>query len=291
MRQQAHQETQPGGKKPAKNKPSGPAQLKPVALQSALVLKGGHLRKPMTMDTFTFEGQAFVKLTKREAWLCQVAAGKARGLDPLSRTTLMDDLAASLRSGSRADASASAPAAAKADPMRALGLDEAVTDEAMLTGLRYVGKKKPKAAKPQIVKVAPPASASRVSGGPSQVSLLTRAPGGAALRQGVLLHVDHVPWAVEVLLLQVKEGGVTFVPPESRLREPWFALGESTWRCRAMAPNGDVLRKRIKVPLVLEEVASGSKRMLTRVEYQKLKKEKLGEILAWREHVQQGFSD
>ena len=93
------------------------------------------------------------------------------------------------------------------------------------------------------------------------------------------------------MLQQVKTGGVDFSPPESKLREPWFALDESTWRCRAKAPSGEVLRKRIKVPLVLENFEGGSKRALTTTQYMQMKQEKLDDILAWRENVQMGFSD
>ena len=132
MRQQAQRLTKPAIKKPAKNKGHATSQLKPVLVESALVLKGGHLRKAMSLESVVFEGESFVKLTKREAWLCQVAAGKARGLDPLSRTTLMDDLGAALRSALLdPEGAANLGAARAADPMLGLGLDEAVTDGAM----------------------------------------------------------------------------------------------------------------------------------------------------------------
>lgn len=291
MRQQAQRKRRWTGAEPAFKKAPVEKQMKPVQVESALVLKGGHLRKAMSLDPVPFDGQQFVKLSKRESWLCQVAAGKARGLDPLSRTSLTDDLAASLRSKTQEDEQTSAHASQKADPMHALGLDEAVTDDARRASLQQKVTKQPKAKKPNIIMVKAPSYASRASGGPVQVSLLTRPPRGPPLRQGVLLHVDHIPWAVDILLHQVKQGGVDFSPPESKLREPWFALDESSWRCRAKTPSGEIVRKRIMVPLVLDNFVGGGKRVLTKAEYQKMKQEKLDEILEWRERVQQGFSD
>ena len=51
------------------------------------------------------------------------------------------------------------------------------------------------------------------------------------------------------------------------------------------------MRKRVCVPLVMENDMTGSKRVLTKGEYAVLKQEKLEEVLQWRELVQLGFAD
>lgn len=278
----------------AKAKVKAKATFKPVSTDMSFVVCGGLLRKPVCVDIAHFDGDKFVKITKREAWLCQLIAGKARGLDPLSRTTLIEQLSQGLKDTmSRAPAGTAMPGApssqaAVEDPMLALDLDdaEAVAPPAPKT-------KKLQSNAPVVVHVpakspyedAPCAS----SGGPPTLKMLSRAPKAAALRHGIYLHVDLLPWCCQKLRLQYEQGGVTYSPPDASLRQPWFSRSDCAWYCRAKTPAGGIVRKKVAVPTFSE--TGPARRSLSFKEFASAKQEKLAAIKEWREAIQLGFAE
>ena len=84
---------------------------------------------------------------------------------------------------------------------------------------------------------------------------------------------------------QVVGGGVEFVPPETKLAQPFFASRDHSWVARARNPSGEIVRKTISVPMSVV-TAQGMKRNLTAVEYKEFKKAKLEEIREWQANVE-----
>ena len=241
-------------------KPAAGKGFRPVSCGRGFVVSGGMLRKAICVDTVDFDGQSYVKLARGESWLCHAASGKARGLNPLQRTSLISVLLRGSTVPSEASTDSPSPSkhspSSSGDGMSGLGLDDDISgsgldDEKPLLQqgsvekpLLQQGSRTSTPRLPEVIRVPIPShlrGADRGVQGPEAVRLLSRLPKGALGKQTVLLHVDFVPWAVRCLHDEVKSGGVMFQPEETTLTKPYFSLKDRRWMARGKAPNGDPL--------------------------------------------------
>lgn len=265
-----------------KNKKGTVGKDVPFRCEEAFVVSGGKLAKPMAVECFRHEGLAYIKVSKREAWLCHACAGKARGTDPLARTRLIEDIVAALRT---AKSDESRAGDAPADSMAGLGLDDyTVASSAPLP--RRGRKGQPKVPLESVIATVP----MRQQGGSvAQVRCLNKAPGGAKCTKSIYILCDQVPWLVAALAAEVARGGVDFEPPEATLRQPWWAPRERAWKCRAKSLEGSVVRKHVAVPTHIVS-DRGVKRPMSDGEFKACKAAKLQDILSWRDQVESGFA-
>jgi len=224
------------------------------------------------VDYVRFTEKAFVKISKREAWLCHCVAGKARGLDPLARTKVLDELIKGCANGGGRDD-------APADPMAALGLDDDPVGEAALP--MRASKKS------NVVVYDLSVKSPLVKGQFHIVRCLSRPPGKPLPRGTVYVMSDDLPWVIHALTHEVQAGGVEYEPEDTTLRQPYWMPKVSAWRVRAKLPDGTVLRRQISVPRIVAQDL-GCKRSLSDSEFRRSKEAKLLERCAWRDDVEAG---
>lgn len=264
--------------RPTKAKTKTAVKSKPFACQESFVVSGGKLRQPMAVEFYRHDGVAYIKVSKKEAWLCFAAAGKARCTDPLARTTLIEDVAAAV---SKATLDDEEMRVAPADAMAGLGLDEEVSPP--VRGERGTSRKQP------IAPVVAQLGGAAAGGVPHQVQCLNRNPNGGKVGKAAYIHCDHLPWVVKTLTEQVERGGVSYEPPDTTLRQPWWDLRERAWKCRAKGLDGKMIRKSVHIPnFVLTD--RGCKRPMNDAEFKEHKRAKYEELIAWRDEIQSGFS-
>jgi hypothetical protein len=255
---------------------ASPAGWRTVSISEGVGFVGGHLKKPMFVPVERCGDDRFVLLSKGVDWLCHAAAVKARGLNPLSRTSLLRDIA--LAADKEVKKHSPQESAGSAGGMQGFGLDEEVAPMAQEKPAKK--KKEKKAA--TVVQVELPA---RLRGGdPLRICCLV---GAVAANRGVLVNLKHLSLVVETLAAEVQAGGVTFSPDDSPTEKPYFAARDRAWVARARQPGGTVLRKQLAIPM-LAESHGGQKRPLTEYEYEDQKQRKLREIQEWQEEVRRG---
>ena len=242
---------------------------------------GGLLRKPMFVPVERVFDEPFVKLSKREGWLCHAVCGKASGLNPLGRTAALDTLVAQVAKVAGVDCD-TAFLGRELDAMAELGLD----DDVARVGPRKKTKKGDKKVKPspKVVELELPPRL-RANG----VDRVKCAVHVRHARNTLMLHLDHLGWAIDLLAHEVESGGVNFEPDGPSLREPFWACRDRAWVARARAPSGELLRKSISIP-VFSPTAAG-KRVMTASEFHDMKRVKLEEIKEWQVAVNQGDVD
>ena len=292
------------GKAKAVTKKVNKAGWKPATCVQGYEIVGGFLKKPVHLDVEMVANQPFAKLSKNEAWLCMAASGKARGLQPLARTDVIEKLSTMVAESAEggdgpadSTSSRSREAPGKATGMRALGLDEEASPAPMNRRGRRSRKptSRPKAQKkgpPSVLEVELPPELA--TDGKLQVRCLSGPPrnriGGAPW-----LHVDDLGWLVDKLADQVINGGVSFVPSPSSLRKPFWSERDHSWICRAKAPGGKVLCKSMAVPFfegeghITPNTSMSSRRPLTASEWKHARGQKLAEIEQWQEAVEAGL--
>ena len=240
---------------------------------------GGMLKKRVCVDSISFAGQTFLKLDKRENWLCQMVTGKSRGANPLQRTKLLDAL--------RELAASAASSPLRADAMDALGLDDAPRD-APVARVDAVSRTKAHSS----LRLLPPDVRAGLMPtrlrGPSDHSaaVLSRAPGKPPLRQSVWLSAADLGWAVAYLHAEVQSGGVDYEPPSPDTRMPYFRHRDRCWVIRAKTPAGDIRRKTLTVPLTVPGAAG--KRALSRAEFDAERHRAASALIDWRDLVERG---
>ena len=292
---------------PCKNKPS-PAPA--VKCFLGHVITGGMLqKKKMAIDTFEHDKHQFVKVAPRENWLCQIASGKSRGYAPLARTTLpgtLSELQAQAVGGASTPMPTPARAPAQPDiasPMTFLGLD-ALDGPGSVSPVaphsrsgRPTGRarasdapaeKRPKPLDPKIVVLSLPEALQR--GGKDSVRVLTRPRGGHCMKKGVYLHVEDVPWCVELVADQVKGGGVYYEPPATELQQPFYSIRDRAWVARSRNPAGERKRRYFTVPRYLQ-LPDGRKRPLGNEEFKQQQGELLLQAKQWQEDIAEGVQD
>ena len=243
---------------------------------------GGLLRKPMFVPVERIAGEPFVKLSKREGWLCHAVCGKAAGLNPLGRTTALDTLAAQVTKVA-GEARDTAPAEQEFDAMAGLGLDDDVAPVAPRKKKNKTGDTK-ETLPPKVVELELPPRL-RANG----VERVKCAAHVRHSRNNLMLHLDHLDWAINLLAHEVESGGVDFELDAPALAEPFWACRDRAWVARARTPSGNLLRKSIAIP-VFTPTAAG-KRTLTSEEFHGMKRLKLVEIKEWQVAVNQGSVD
>ena len=147
-----------------------------------------------------------------------------------------------------------------------------------------MGQKARKAAARQahpacVVKVKLPAGLQ--SGDVSSVRMLTRPIGGAALRTGVYLAVESIPWLVNHMMSEVAGGGVDFTPEKSSLATPHFSFRDSAWVASAKSPSGLRERRYFTISAVVE-LQDGRRRPATPSELQCRKDAAFAEAEEWQ---------
>ena len=296
------------GGRPRKAQKAGLQPFQPTQCEDAPVLKGGCLRTPVFLPTVRFEGEDFVKLHIREPWLCQAVAGKSHGLDPLRRTSCIQDLRAAVVGAYEtvdaeppALAESPAPAetpsieskAAGISGMAGFGLD---ADQASLQPAapsqapsRQLGKTSPRNRKkparapvvPTRLDVAVP-SGVQGPGGPRRESFraLTRAPGARGTTKGIVwVGKGELHWILATLRRELDDGGVSFQPGSSRV-SMYFSLRDSAWCARAKDPLGAPQRKQFPVQR-FGLTQDGRRKPLSATEFQKQKEEIREEAREW----------
>ena len=267
---------------------------------TGFLIQGGLAKKPQWVPVVEFEGQQFAKLHATEPWLCHVAAGKAAGLNPLSRTSLIKHLRA-LMDEHPSLQEASAPEAfgpqLNQDAMEELDLDG--TAGAHMGTSTRCNKKAKTNSKPRPSRVVHLVISQALRGiaiseegalapaGPDQIAVLTRPP-KMALRKGqVWVAIGHVPWIVAVLYEQVRGGGVHFEPDATVLAKPYWSRRDSSWQARGKRPDGDVVRKTFKVAGTVR-LGDGRKGIMAKSEFQKQKTLVYKVALQWMQDVADG---
>ena len=262
------------------------SKFAPVTLVDGVGVLGGFLKKPAFVLCERVGGEAFLKINKREAWLCHAAAGKAAGCAPLARCTLFDDMATLVQQvAAVVPLQAPPPIPDRSDAMAGFGLDDDLPPPPARQPKNSTGAAKAKLG-PRVVEVILPP---RLRGSGDQQSVRCLDGKFRSGTNGFFIHVDAVGWVIETLGRQVVGGGVEFVPPETKLAQPFFASRDHSWVARARHPSGERVRKTLSVPLSIV-TAQGAKRNLTAVEYKELKKAKLQEIREWQANVQKNKS-
>lgn len=256
------------------------SKFAPVTLVDGVGVLGGFLKKPAFVLCERVGGEAFLKINKRESWLCHAAAGKAAGCAPLARRTLFDDMATLVqRAAAAVPLQAPPPSPDRSDAMAGFGLDDDLP--AARPPKNSMGAAKAKLG-PRVVEVILPP---RLRGSGDQQSVRCLDGKVRSGTNGFYIHLDAVGWVIETLGRQVVGGGVEFVPPETKLAQPFFASRDHSWVARARHPNGERVRKALKVPLSII-TGQGTKRNLSTAEYKELKHVKLQEIREWQANVQ-----
>lgn len=249
----------------------------PAGLVDGVGVLGGFLKKLAFVICERVGGEAFLKVAKRESWVCHSAAGKAAGCNPLARCMLFDDMASLVQCAAAAAPLEGPPLSAdQQDSMAGFGLDEDLPAPAPPKNVTRAAKAK---LGPQVVEVLLPP---RLRGSGNQLSVRCLA-GKLRAGAGFYIHTDALGWVIEILSRQVLGGGVEFVPPETKLSEPFFATRDACWVARARGPDGEPVRRSLRVPRV--STAEGLKRTLSTAEYKELKRCKLGEIKEWQASV------
>ena len=258
------------------------SKFAPVTLVDGVGVLGGFLKKPAFVLCERVGDEAFLKINKREAWLCHAAAGKAAGCAPLARCRLFDDMATLVQQVAAAvPLQAPPPIPDPPDAMAGFGLDDDLPPPPCRKPKNSQGPAKAKLG-PRVVEVILPP---RLRGSGDRQSVRCLDGKCRSHMNGFFIHVDAVGWVIELLGRQVVNGGVDFVPPETKLAQPFFASRDHSWVARARNPSGEIVRKTISVPISVV-TAQGAKRNLTAVEYKEFKKAKLEEIREWQANVQ-----
>ena len=292
-------------RKPPKVAAGTGVRLKPVQCGPAVCIRGGYMTKPCVLDTVEVDGRAFVKISKKEAWLCLSASGKGERTKPLSRTRLVDVLEKEVLSRSRGP---NPDNGALLDfDLDEIPVDATSTSKRSKTssGRRQLstrsgrGRRGPgralagRIAAPVIeVSVGDPSS-------PSQQLVFHCLAGPPPGRSGSSpwLLVDDVTKLVQALIGEVETGGVTFIPNASQTPKPFWSERDNCWICRAYLPNGAARRKSMSVsrfadegdPSMMDEPVK--RRPLSPSEWQSAKQRVLQEITQWQDRAHDGFSD
>jgi len=260
------------------------------------VVDGGCLPKPQHVAMHTFEGQHFVKVVKSEYWLCVAASGKHRDKKPLSRTDLIEKLCASVAAETSSESPSPSRSGGVRNGMDGLGLDEPVAagtspqtskHRSRVSRASYSGQRACEAKRQQhIVTVAAPGNTSDEL--VKHVRCLAFPPKGLKnQRDCIFLHIDDLPWLIESLAGQVARGGVDYDPEASQLRKPYWSNRDGAWICRAMSPNGELMRKSCSVPVFVTD-RHGARRALSSAEYAQVRDDMLAEIQEWQKEVELG---
>ena len=295
-------------KKKQTMKPSGKS-FQPVVCKQGTVVSGGFLKAPVFLPTLEFQGESWVKLHIREPWLCRLVAGKATGLDPLKRTSLIEDLSravdghvrvmpqpAGVKGPSPKSTSAPAEIAPPAGSMRGFGLDDMAEGRAQERiphprNSRRPDVKSKKTEPPKMLVVSLPAGAqeklpSLLRGKQSTFRTLSRAPGQTSFKSTVWVHLCEINWILEGLHRELLDGGVNFQPRETTLGV-YYNLRDSLWQARAKDPSGQVYRKCFNVRK-WSCTSDGRRRVLLPDEFAKIKEEVFQQAQEWMEQVRDG---
>ena len=303
-----------GMRGPRRKGKRGPVSFQSIQCTQEFVLKGGCVRTPMFLPTVKFQEKVFVKLHIREQWLCQLIAGKSRGLDPLRRTSVIQDLhvavaaidqddpgqAATALAGSAADSSGISAPAGSADHgtgMLGFGLDAeppavhlgaaapAGTVPAPQQSIKAVGKisrrrkKNPAPAEPKVVEVSVPPRVQDTAGTPRTFTALTRPPGCHAGNGKCWVLKDELDWILPQLRQELVEGGVAFQPAPTRCTLH-FSIRDSAWCARAKCPLGTWQRKQFAVARCTF-TQDGRRRALSQAEFVSKKHQVRQEAQDW----------
>lgn len=257
-----------------------------LACTEGFSVSGGFLKKPQFLNVSRVLGHPFAKVDKREGWLCMAASGKGCGVQPLSRTTLIEKL---LEMFQAAEEEKLSPRSR--DSMAGLVRDG---DNGCVTPPKGATRRRSRAKPPGIVEVPVPACASCLAGldGPPEGKVrLARVPACHA-KNVVHVHLDDLPWVINTLRWQVLNGGVDYIPEANPMTKPWWSQRDHCWTCRAYPPNGEVMKKSITVSRRVEhENAAGNGRLLTPQELQVEKSRVYEQLNRWREDVEAGLID
>lgn len=290
------------GASKARNK----ATFKPVVCQMALTVKGGlGAGRPQAVDTALFKDEHFVKMHKLESWVCHAVAGKAKGLNPLRRTKLLDKIADMIAEATEEKKPMAQEIANQVDDddcMADLGLDGPAAPAAFApAGLgslcssraqKAQAKSKRKAKTvPVECKVLtlsmPPESR---SGSCRALRVLTRPPNARRHRSHVWVSSADVPWLLESLHRQWVKGGVDFSPEPVRQRKPYWQIRDRSWQVRARLPSGDYKRKNFTVPWS-QVCPDGRRSFISAAQFAKDKEAMYLQAVAWQDAIEAGLPE
>lgn len=275
--------------------PKGPA-WKAIACAEQLVVSGGLLKRPQVVDTMAIADDQFVKLNKRDSWLCQMVTGKCQSSAPLARTRMIELLSEAIEQHLPA-AAARPQQPSHSRGVEGLGLDD--DEEEPPVVVERVSKRGRRQRGPSIIQVEKPTafgpdrSSSRRSAGPSHsrgtVTVLSCAPTGRTGKKSLWIHRSDLEWALCYLAEEAAEGGVDYEPEECSLARPYYSVKKRSWVCRARAPDKTMFRKCITVPHTRQAPHSNQQVPLSRAEFADERRAKLEEILAWKKDVEDGM--
>ena len=215
-----------------------------VKVATALAVTGRATRKTFVVDSVDFEDNRYIRLHKKETWLCHVVAGKGEHLNPLSRSSLLelgwrlvnasddnedpeeeDDFLDTLNEPS---SSSPSPPSCK---RRSSALDGPSAKRR--TGRGAVKKNT----------LDPGVKEAKVSADLT-VRILLNPPGknkGAA--RSLWLDQRDLPLFLAFMQKEVVKGGVDYEPQDSALRLPFWVPRDFCWTARTKDADGSTIRK------------------------------------------------
>ena len=304
------------GQPKRKTKPKAKPVFQPVKCENAFCFSGGWLRHPVCLTTHNFEKGMFVKVSRRESWLCVAITGKGRCKAPLARVSILEKLRlAAVSHEPIAQAGHEPVAQAGREPiaddlgldtpfgaMHSLGIEDVGLDgacpddlgldapcpgqhEPLVVAQHKRGrarKVRTRGEKNQPVKAKRIVTTELVVGVEVRVlSTSSSQPGGF-----VLIDVADLPNLVAAMRDDFKAGGESFQPPEHKSSQPYFAARDCAWAARARPPDGKLLRKSFGIPKFV--MKGGCKAHLNHDEFLEQKAKKLEEAIEWVAAVERG---
>jgi hypothetical protein len=289
----------------AMTKPVKTDKWKPIACQPGFVVHGGLLKKPAAVDMVEKGGESYIKVNKRDNWVCQVVAGKSCGGHPLQRTSVIEALLSGVESlnggrpefgyhGEQQDSGVGgSPLPGGRDvPQEIVDMGYGdVIDCSLMPAVKCGSRKQAVPGQMRCRRQAVPCDVDlglpfgREHGDP--VRVLSCMPNGRATKGTVLIHVDDVPWLLAQLSGEVASGGVDYHPEESLMRRPYFSHRDRCWVVRAKTPAGVCKRKSFAVPAYSED-AGGVLLPLSKQARADVMHGKYGDALSWQQKIEQG---
>jgi len=288
------------GASKARNK----ATFKPVVCQMALTVKGGlGSGRPQAVDAAQFKDEHFVKMHKLESWVCHAVAGKAKGTNPLRRTTTLDKIANMIAEATEekkplvqepakqvdaddcmADLGLDGPAASVA--FAPAGPESHCSSKAKRPKAKSKGKAKTVPVECKVLTLSVPLESR--SGSCRALRVLTRPPNGRRHRSHVWVSSADVPWLLESLHRQWVKGGVDVSPEPVRQRKPYWQIRDRSWQVRARLPSGDYKRKNFTVPWS-QVLPDGKRSFIPAAQFAKDKEAMYLQAVAWQDGMEAGL--
>jgi hypothetical protein len=279
-------------------KPVPKDKFKPVLCKQGFMVHGGLLKKPECVELIDREDGSFIKVNKRDNWICQLAAGKSSGGNPLKRTTIIEVLLSGIDSlvGGRWSQKSSGvetlPSTIGKGVVVDIGYDDIDVDlKSSTMGRKTKTGRQTKAGVHRANKhcecVSVYLSSAFGRDDDLPVRVLSCMPSGRSTKGSLAIHTEDLPWVLGQLRAEVLSGGVDYQPDESLMRRPYFSHRDRSWVVRAKPQSGVTQRKTFTVPLFGVD-DNGIKMPFTKAAQSEVKHTMYEEAVRWKDQVESG---